>query len=144
MKQAQDGDLVTVHYTGKLEDGSIFDSSVDENPLEFTVGSGSLISGFDKGVIGMGIGEKKSITIPPEQAYGNRRDDLVIEIKTSDLPENIAPHIGQELELPHPSGQVLRLIVTEITAESITLDANHPLAGKTLIFDLELVEISDK
>jgi peptidylprolyl isomerase len=141
MSQAKDKDTVKVHYTGKLEDGSVFDSSTGREPLEFTLGTGSVIPGFDQGIVGMAIGETKTITITPDDAYGPLRKDLVIEVKKSDIPGEIDTSVGQRLQIPQPEGQPIPVVITEVTDETITLDANHPLAGKTLIFDVELVEI---
>jgi peptidylprolyl isomerase len=141
MSQAKDKDTVKVHYTGKLEDGSVFDSSTGREPLEFTLGTGSVIPGFDQGIVGMAIGETKTITITPDDAYGPLRKELVIEVKKSDIPGEIDTSVGQRLQIPQPEGQPIPVVITEVTDETITLDANHPLAGKTLIFDVELVEI---
>jgi peptidylprolyl isomerase len=141
MSQAKDKDTVKVHYTGKLEDGSVFDSSTGREPLEFTLGTGSVIPGFDQGIVGMAIGETKTITITPDDAYGPLRKELVIEVKKSDIPGEIDTSVGQRLQIPQPEGQPIPVVITEETDETITLDANHPLAGKTLIFDIELVEI---
>ena len=142
MSQAKDKDTVKVHYTGKLEDGSTFDSSTGREPLEFTLGTGSVIPGFDQGIVGMAIGETKTITIASDDAYGPVRKELVIEVKKSDIPSEIDTNIGQRLQIPQPEGQPIPVVITEATDETVTLDANHPLAGKTLIFDVELVEIT--
>jgi len=141
MNQAKTGDTVRVHYTGKLEDGMIFDSSKDRPPLEFTIGGGEVIPGFESGIIGMEVGQVKTISIAPEEAYGPRREDLVLYVKKTDFPEDITPTVGQQLQIRQPNGRIIDLMVTEVGDESVTLDANHPLAGKTLIFDVELVEI---
>jgi len=142
MSQAKDKDTVKVHYTGKLEDGSTFDSSAGREPLEFTLGTGSVIPGFDQGIVGMAIGETKTITIAPDDAYGPLREELVIEVKKSDIPSKINTDVGQRLQIPQPEAQPIPVVITEVKDETITLNANHPLAGKTLIFDVELVEIS--
>ncbi|MBU1319675.1 MAG: peptidylprolyl isomerase [candidate division Zixibacteria bacterium] len=142
MSQAKAGDKVRVHYTGKLEDGSIFDSSRDRTPLEFVVGSGSVIPGFDDGVKGMEIGSTKTVTIPEKDAYGSRRTELVTVVQKSEFPDTIAPEIGKKLQVGQPDGRVLNVAITGIDGEAVTLDANHPLAGKTLIFEIELVEIA--
>ena len=141
MSQAKDGDKAKVHYTGKLQDGEIFDSSKEREPLEFVIGSGNVIPGFENGVVGMEIGESKVLTIPPEEAYGERRAELVVEVNRSDFPENITPSIGLQLQMTQPNGNSLNVIITDLTEEVVTLDANHPLAGQTLFFDVELVEI---
>jgi len=140
-KVTKGGDTVKVHYTGKLEDGTIFDSSRDREPLELTLGSGSTIPGFENGIIGMALGDTKTITIPPEEAYGPKRDDLVITISKDEFPSDITPSVGQQLQMRHPSGNVMNVTITDVMQDSVTFDANHPLAGKTLIFEVELMEI---
>ncbi|HPA15723.1 MAG TPA: peptidylprolyl isomerase [Desulfobacterales bacterium] len=142
MSKAKNGDSVKVHYTGTLEDGTIFDSSKNRQPLDFRIGSGDLIPGFESGVVGMEIGDSKTITIPPEDAYGLHREELVGRIPRSNVPENIELEIGQQLQVTQPDGNCLNVIVSGFDETAVTLDANHPLAGKTLIFKLELVEIA--
>ena len=142
MKQAQKGDNVQVHYTGKLNDGSVFDSSQGREPLAFTVGAGQMIPGFDKAVVGMTIGDKQTITIPSAEAYGERREDLVVAIPAENIPEDMNPQVGDRFAINQPDGQQIPVVVTALDAEKITLDANHDLAGKDLIFDIEMVEIS--
>jgi FKBP-type peptidyl-prolyl cis-trans isomerase 2 len=142
MSKAKSGDTVKVHYTGKLDDGTVFDSSAGEDPLEFTIGEQHVIPGFEDGVVGMATGETKSISIEVDEAYGEHRTELVFEIERSQLPENIEPEVGQLLEFKQPDGSVLPLVVSQLSDESITLDANHPLAGKALTFERELVEIA--
>ncbi len=139
---AKDGDTVKVHYKGTLEDGSVFDSSRDREPLEFILGSGNMIVGFDKAVNGMQVGETKTVTITPEEACGPHRDDLVGVIKREQLSENVHPEIGQRLQTQQEDGSTIRAIVTNVSEASITVDANHPLAGKDLTFEIELVEIN--
>jgi len=139
---AKDGDTVKVHYTGTLDDGSIFDTSRDREPLEFILGSGNMIAGFDKAVNGMQIGEIKTVTIPSDEAYGTHRDDLVWIIERDKLPEGFEPTIGQQLELGLSSGGKAMVVVTDVSSASITVDANHRLADKDLTFEIELVEIS--
>ncbi len=141
MTQAKSGDTVRIHYTGTLDDGTEFDSSAGRDPLEFALGSGQVIAGFDDAVDGMTVGEQKSVTIPPEQAYGERHEQLVQEVPKSALPEEIAPQVGMQLQSQSTEGQVMNLVVTEVSEESITVDANHPLAGQALTFAIELVEI---
>lgn len=135
------GNTVSVHYTGKLENGSIFDSSREREALEFKVGSGQLIQGFDEAVLGMKQGEKKEIKILAENAYGPYRPELVFVIKLSQLPPHIKPKVGLELELTSEEFSPLIATITEMAEEEATLDANHPLAGKDLIFEIELVNI---
>lgn len=141
MSQAKDGDAVTVHYTGKLEDGTVFDSSVEREPLEFCIGKGEVIPGFEQGAIGMAVGESKSVTIPPDKAYGAPREDLVITAERNQIPENIKPEVGLQLQMQDDSGNDINVTITKLDDEKVTLDANHPLAGKTLVFDIELVKI---
>lgn len=142
MSQAKTNDKVTVHYTGKLDDGTVFDTSRDRDPLEFTIGAGQVIPGFENGVIGMAEGDNKSVTLKPQDAYGNVRDDLIIEVKKSDIPANIEVAVGQQLQINRPDGQTIPVNVSAVTDEKVTLDANHPLAGKNLTFEIELVKIS--
>jgi len=144
MSQVKNGDTVKVHYTGKLDDGEVFDSSADRDPLEFVVGGGNIIQGFDTAVIGMAIGDRKSIEVPPEQGYGERDEKLVANIQRSQVPDNIELKVGAALEVKHDNGQVINVTVVDMTEEHVSLDANHPLAGKMLTFDLELVEIDGK
>ena len=141
MAQAKSGDTVRVHYTGRLDDGTQFDSSAGADPLEFQVGGGQVIPGFDAGVTGMETGETKTITIPADQAYGPHRDEMVLQAPRDQIPPEIDPQVGLQLHLQHPSGQDVAVVVTAVTDETVTLDANHPLAGQDLTFDLELVEI---
>ncbi len=135
------GDTVRVHYTGKLEDGKEFDSSLKRQPLQFEVGAGSVIKGFEDAVVGLKQGEKKSVRIPPEEAYGSYDENLLVEMPKTSLPEGVVPEVGMRLQIENQQGQALPVVVTDILDGSIKLDANHPLAGKTLLFDLEAVEI---
>lgn len=145
MSEAKHGDTVKVHYTGRLDDGTQFDSSVGREPLEFTIGQGRVIPGFEQAVAGMNEGDSKTVTIASDQAYGPRNDQAMQEVPKSALPEQIRDGLqpGQQLQATDPNGQPLLLTVADIEEETVTLDANHPLAGKDLIFDLELVEIGD-
>ena len=133
------GDLVKVHYTGKLLDGQIFDSSIDKTPLEFTMGQGRLIEGFEKGMVGMALGEKKSITIDPSQAYGEVRPELIVTVPKENVPEDI--EAGKTLQAVGPEGRPVIFVVREVKEDSVIVDSNHPLAGQTLIFDVEVVDI---
>jgi peptidylprolyl isomerase len=142
MTQAKSGDTVRIHYTGKLSDGTEFDSSSGREPLEFSLGAGQVIPGFDNAVDGMSVGESKTVTIPPEQAYGQKHEQLVQDVPKSALPDDIKPEVGMRLQSQTPDGQTLHLVVTEVEAEKITVDGNHPLAGEDLTFDIELVEIA--
>jgi peptidylprolyl isomerase len=142
MSQAQPGHTVRIHYTGTLSDGTQFDSSAGRDPLEFALGGGMVIPGFEKAVEGMNVGESKSVTIAPEDAYGPRHEQLIQEVPKTALPEEVTPEIGMQLQGRGPDGQVMNLQVKEVTDDSITVDANHPLAGEALNFDIELVEIA--
>jgi len=141
MSPAVDGNTVKVHYKGKLEDGSVFDSSEGRDPLEVKLGTNAIIPGFEKGLMGMEVGDKKTITIPSEEGYGPRRDELIMELNKSDFPENITPEVGLQLQMQREDGQNLPVTIIDIKDEKITLDANFPLAGKTLIFDVEMMEV---
>ena len=141
MQQVKNGDTIKVHYHGKLTDGSTFDSSEGREPLEFTVGSGAVIQGFDDGVTGMTIGEKKTINIPADEAYGQKDEDRVMDFPIDRFPPDMKPELGMQLNMSNGEGQNIPVVITEINDDSITLDANHPLAGEELVFDLELVEI---
>lgn len=141
MSQIKQNDTVRVHYTGKLVDGQVFDSSLEREPLEFTLGQGQLIPGFEKGLLDMKVNEKKTITIPADEAYGQPRAELVQEVDKSQLPAEIKPEVGMGLVSTSPEGQEMNLMVTEVKDSSIVVDGNHPLAGKDLVFDLEVVEI---
>ncbi len=141
MAQAKNGDTVTVHYTGKLEDGTVFDSSVDRDPLQFTLGEGLLIPGFEQAVLGMSPGELKTAEVSADQAYGPHREEMVVEIDRQEFPPHFQLEVGQQLQIPQSDGRMTRLIVTDISEQMVTLDANHPLAGRELTFDIHLLEI---
>ncbi|NWF97828.1 MAG: peptidylprolyl isomerase [Nitrospirae bacterium] len=141
MEKAKIGDTVQVHYTGKLNDGTIFDSSVTREPLEFKIGDGRLIPDFESAVVGMNVNESKTIKIESEKAYGPHIQELVVTIERDRLPLTVQPEIGQHFQLQSPDGRTFVAEVTNITEKAITFDANHPLAGKDLIFDIELVAI---
>jgi len=142
MSQVKKDDTVKVHYTGKLDDGQVFDSSVERGePIKFTMGQGQLIPGFEKGIIDMKVNEKKTINIPKEEAYGEIRKELVQEVPKSQLPEDIKPEIGMGLTSQTQNGQEINLVVKDVKADTIVVDGNHPLAGKDLTFELEVVEI---
>ncbi len=140
-KQAQLGDMVSVHYKGKLSNGEVFDQSKENEPLEFKIGDGKLIQGFEQAVVGMEPGETKTEEVPYEGAYGATRDDLVLELDKSKIPEHLDPNVGDQLEIKQEEGNNIPVVVKEITENSIIIDANHPLAGQDLTFELELVEI---
>ncbi|AUD01779.1 FKBP-type peptidyl-prolyl cis-trans isomerase [Spirosoma pollinicola] len=142
MAQAKSGDTVQVHYTGTLSDGTVFDSSEGRTPLEFTVGSGQVIKGFDDGVTGMNQGEKKTISIPVDDAYGPANEDMIFTLERSDLPADIPLELGMTLNM-HEDGnpRPIPVIIRSLTDTNVTLDANHPLAGQDLTFDIELVGV---
>lgn len=141
MSQARSGDTVSIHYTGTLDDGTQFDSSQGREPLEFEVGSGQVIPGFDKAVEGMTVGDSKSVRIEADDAYGQRHEQLVQEVDRSMLPDNLEPEAGMTLQSNSPDGRVMQFVVTDVKEETITVDANHPLAGQALTFAIELVGI---
>ena len=141
MTEARKGDNVKVHYTGRLEDGTVFDSSTGKKPLEFTVGSGQVIPGFDEAVVGMATGQAKTVHIPVDKAYGARNEQMVITTPLEHVPPGLDPELGMRLEMGGANGELIRVVVTEITDSHTTLDANPPLAGKDLIFEIELVAI---
>lgn len=138
---AKQGDKVKVHYTGKLGDGSVFDSSVEREPLEFTIGEGMVIPGFEQAVVGLEPGASTETTIASENAYGPHSKDLVTEVPRERLPEGMEVTIGQQLQVSMANGQQAVVLVTDVQETSITIDANHPLAGQDLTFAIELVEI---
>ena len=140
--QAKKGDAVKVHYTGRLDDGFVFDSSESREPLGFTLGDGNMIKGFDAAVYGMVIGDKKTVTIPAVEAYGERRQDMMIDVPLTQVPPHIQPEIGLQLTLQGEGGHPMPVTVVFVDEEKITLDANHELAGRDLIFDIELVSIN--
>ncbi|MEY4629215.1 MAG: hypothetical protein RLZZ595_1541 [Bacteroidota bacterium] len=139
--QVKKGDVVRVHYTGTLVDGSQFDSSVGRAPLEFTVGAGQMIAGFDAGVVGMAVGDKKTIQIDPDNGYGQKDPNAIIEFPSSNIPEGMAVEVGMKLNLQNQYGQPVPVEVVEVKEDVIIMDANHFLAGKDLVFEVELVEI---
>ncbi len=144
MQQVKKGDTVKVHYHGTLVDGSIFDSSEGREPLEFEVGSGMVIEGFDNGVMNMAIGEKKVVNIPFDQAYGPRNNDMIMEFPIERFPTDLVPEVGMQLNMSNTEGEQFPVQIVEVADEHVLLDANHPLAGKDLVFALELVEIQPK
>lgn len=142
MTQAETGNTVKVHYKGMLDNGQVFDSSEGKEPLSFTVGHGTLIKGFENAVIGMAVGEEKEFTVEPDDGYGERNEDLIIDINRNDIPSHIDVSIGQRLQIQQPNGEAISVAVTDMTEEKVTLDANHPLAGQDLTFKVEVMEIA--
>jgi FKBP-type peptidyl-prolyl cis-trans isomerase 2 len=143
MPQAQSGDLVRIHYTGRLDDGRTFDTSRGREPLEFTLGEGAVIPGFEEAVVGMTPGESKTVSLAPEDAYGPHRPEMVQEVERSLLPANMQLKPGLQLQAQSRDGEPLLLTVRDVADGTVTLDANHPLAGERLTFDIELVELDE-
>jgi peptidylprolyl isomerase len=149
MAQAKEGDKVKVHYTGRLENGEVFDSSecaedscgCESGPLEFTIGEEEVIPGFEKGVIGMSVGESRTVNIPVADAYGERNEEMVAVVERESIPEGMKPEVGMHLEVSQEDGKQFPVVVTDVTDTHVTLDANHPLAGRDLTFDIRLLEI---
>jgi peptidylprolyl isomerase len=142
MTVAVQGNTVKIHYTGTLDNGSVFDTSEGREPLEFTLGGGQVIAGFDEAVTGMAVGEKKSVKVPVDKAYGPRNEELVIAAPKEHVPADINPEVGQKLQMGGPNGELVVVTVVEITDSHIMLDANPPLAGQDLNFDIELVAVA--
>jgi len=138
---AKAGDTVQVHYTGKFGDGSVFDSSAGRDPLEFTVGAGQVIPGFEQAVEGMAVGQTKTVTIPAAEAYGDRVAEAVLQVPREQLPPDLEPEVGQQLVMQSRDGRQIPIVVVEVTEDSITIDANHPLAGRDLTFEIELIAV---
>lgn len=142
MTQAKVGDQVAVHYTGKLEDGTVFDSSEGNEPLQFSIGSGQLIPGFEQAVIGMSPGDSKTTTIPADEAYGSYHPEMVLVVDREQMPSEMPVSVGLQLQIQQQGGQTIPVIVTDVTGSQVTLDANHPLAGEDLTFEIQLVGIA--
>jgi peptidylprolyl isomerase len=143
MTQAKTGDMVSVHYTGKLKDGTVFDTSEGKQPFQFKIGEQSVIPGFEKGVVGLEVGESKTVEVPPDEGYGPWRKELALDVNKSEFPPNITPEVGKQLQMEQKDGRKVNVMITNVESDMVTLDANHPLAGKTLVFDIELVSISE-
>lgn len=142
MQQVKSGDTVNVHYHGKLTDGSTFDSSEGREPLQFTVGQGQVIKGFDDALVDMKVGDKKTVQIPVNDAYGERRDDMLMEYPKNDFPPDMKPEAGMQLQMSDNQGNVFPVVIAEVLEDAVVLDANHPLAGQDLVFEIELVSIA--
>lgn len=142
MAQAKRGNIVKVHYVGKFEDGTVFDTSREREPLPFTIGEGEVIPGFEEAVVGMNPGESKKVVIPAENAYGPRHDEMVLVVDRQNLPEGVDPQVGQQYQIPQSDGQSIVVTVTDASDSSVTLDGNHPLAGRALTFEIELLEVA--
>ena len=141
MAKAKNGDAVKVHYTGKLEDGTVFDSSESRDPLEFTVGEGKVIPGLEQAVVGMSPGDSKTENVPADQAFGPYREDLVVEIDLERIPKGVDPKVGERLRVEKTDGGITEVLVAGVTESKVTLDANHPLARNDLVLDIQLLEI---
>jgi peptidylprolyl isomerase len=141
MTPAKHGDTVKVHYVGKLRDGTVFDTSREREPIEFTIGESQLIPGFEQAVVGMGAGESKTVEIASDEAYGPRNEEMVVIIERNEFPNHLIPKVGQLLQIRQPTGQMFIVTITDVSESNVTLDANHPLAGKDLTFEFQLVEI---
>ena len=141
MTQAKHGDTVKVHYTGKLDDGTVFDSSINRDPLQFIIGDGHIIPGFQQTVVGMNPGESRTAIIPADEAYGPYYEEMVLVIDRDQLPPDLKPTVGLQLQMSHANGQRTMVTVTDLSESSVTIDANHPLSGENLTFDIQLIEI---
>ena len=141
MREARKGDAVKVHYTGKTEKGDVFDTSTGGDPFQFTIGAGETMAGIEDSVIGMEVGDKKSIELSPDEAFGARQKDLAVRVKRQNLPDDIIPAVGQRLQIRQEDGNPVIVTITDMNEDVVTLDANHPLAGCTVVYDLELIEI---
>jgi len=142
MSQAKNGHTVKVHFTGKLENGEVFSKPKEDEPFEFTLGSGELIPGFEKAIIGMEVGQTKTITVPPEEAFGERHEDLVVDVNRTHIPKHITPVIGEQLQIRLKGSDPIKATVVDVDEDTVTLDANHPLAGYILFFEVKLVEMA--
>ncbi|MGA1871104.1 MAG: FKBP-type peptidyl-prolyl cis-trans isomerase [bacterium] len=142
MSHVKNGDTVKIHYTGKLEDGTVFDSSVDREPLEFKIGDNQVIKGIEKAIVGMNQDESKTVTISSDEAYGPYRQDMILQIPKDKFPQDIHPELGKQLQIQDRDGHVVEVTITQVSEKNITLDGNHPLAGKNLVFDIQLVGVN--
>ncbi len=141
MARAKSGDVVRVHYTGRLEDGAIFDTSANRGPLQFTIGEDQVITGFEQAVVGMNPGESKTVEVSADEAYGPHREEMIVAVSREQLPAELEPRVGQRLHIQQEGGRTIPVIVSEVSETSVTLDANHPLAGRDLTFDIQLLEV---
>ena len=140
-EEAKSGDIVIIHYTGKKEDDTVLATSKDGQPIQFEIGKGGVILGLEKAVVGMKPGESKTITVPPEEAFGERKDGRIITVEKNELPKNVTPIIGEQFQMKRSSGQPIDLNIIDVQGDKVTVDANHPLAGDTLILDVEMVKV---
>ena len=139
--KAKEGDSVKVHYTGKFEDGTVFDTSVNRDPLQFTIGKSQVIPGFEQAVVGMSPDESRTVKVPADQAYGPHREEMILEVDRKQFPAQLKPELGKQYQIPQAQGRPRVVTITDVSESKIVLDANHPLAGKDLIFDVQLLEI---
>ncbi|MGD2270971.1 MAG: peptidylprolyl isomerase [Desulfobacterales bacterium] len=142
MKKAKNGDTVKIHYTGKTEDQKVVTTSKDDRPLEFKIGNSSVPSSLEKGLIGMEVGATKTITVPPDEGFGPKREELVMTLKKGDFPDDVELNIGQRFQFKQTDGKLVDIYIVDIADEVVTIDANHPLAGHNLVFDIEMVDIT--
>jgi peptidylprolyl isomerase len=142
MKQADLGDTVKVHYTGKLENGFVFDCTKERGPFELKIGAGMAVPGFEMGITGMAEGDERTIKVSPEDGFGPRDEKLLEKVNKNDLPDDIILEVGKQLMVPHPDGDYIRAIVAEVNQDKVVLDINHPLAGRSLVFEVEMLEIT--
>ena len=142
MTQAKKGDTIKVNYKGTLEDGTIVDDSADSDPLEFVVGAGTVIAGFDQAVVGLAVGEARTVMIPATEAYGDQQDELIASVPRNTLPDNVDPKPGMNLAIRAPNGEMMPVLIVGVSDDEVTLDGNHPLAGRDLTFEIRLVEIA--
>ena len=143
MSTIKNGDTVSVHYTGTLTSGEVFDSSLERKPLKFTLGKGQLIPGFERAIMGLSVGEKVKANIPSKEAYGEHNSEMVLQVPNNQLPPELDAQVGMQLQLNQPDGQVIPVQITQVKVEMVTIDANHPLAGEDLNFDIEIIEIHE-
>lgn len=143
MSTIKNGDTVSVHYTGTLTSGEVFDSSLERKPLKFTLGKGQLIPGFERAIMGLSVGEKVMANIPSKEAYGEHNSEMVLQVPNNQLPPELDAQVGMQLQLNQPDGQVIPVQITQVKVEMVTIDANHPLAGEDLNFDIEIIEIHE-
>ena len=143
MSTIKNGDTVSVHYTGTLTSGEVFDSSLERKPLKFTLGKGQLIPGFERAIMGLSVGEKIKANIPSKEAYGEHNSEMVLRVPNNQLPSELDAQVGMQLQLNQPDGQVIPVQITQVKVEMVTIDGNHPLAGEDLNFDIEIIEIHE-
>lgn len=142
MTKAKKGDIVKVHYTGKFEDGTVFHSTTEKDPLKFTIGGNQVLPGFEQAVVGMNPGESKTAKLTADEGFGPRRNDMIVQVERERFPKHTEPKVGQQYQVPQADGQNSLVTIIDVSEKHVTLDGNHPLAGKDLVFDIQLVEIA--